>query len=170
MTLQNIDKLTYRKRLNIVIACAIVTLLVFALGTSTLLIQLVGNQNGSNFVLNLVGVIFAGLTVGIVLYRIRKQPYMAEVVYVWQLKQELNVIYRHSAKLKRALEHDDHNALIINLFNLKGSIQLYELDDNDLTLENLRHEIAEFEKKLEYLDVDISTEDYSRDLLNQLSS
>ena len=72
MTLQNIDKLTYRKRLNIVIACAIVTLLVFALGTSTLLIQLVGNQNGSNFVLNLVGVIFAGLTVGIVLYRIRK--------------------------------------------------------------------------------------------------
>ena len=170
MILQNIDKATYRKHLNIVIASTIIASLVIALGTSTILIQLVGNESGSNFVLNLIGVVLAGVTIVSVLYRIRTTPFMFEVVYVWRLKQELNAIYRQSSKIKPALESNNINALIITYYNLNGSIQLYELDDNDLTLESLRNDLSELEAKLESLELNVKTEDYHRDLLKQLSA
>lgn len=168
MVLQDIDKARYRKHLNIVIATCIISLLVISLGSSSLMIYFMGEQSGSNFVLNFVGVVLAAVSVGLVLYRIRTSPFMLEVVYVWRLKQELNVIYRHSAKLKQALEQNSHNALIVKLFNLKGSIQLYELDDNTLTLESLHGELLALETKLRALELDISTDEYHRDLLTQL--
>lgn len=169
MILQNIDKARYRKNLNRLIASVIITMLVLALGSSSLLIHFVGEQNVSNFMLNLAGVIFAAIIVGVVLYRIRVLPFMSEVVYVWHLKQELNFIYRHSAALKSALERNSHNALIVMYFNLKGSIQLYELDDNDLTLDTLRQDLLDFEAKIQALDVAVNPDDYHRNLVKQLN-
>ena len=169
MILQKIDKETYRKCLNKVIACVITGLLIIALGVSTLLIHFIGQQDGSNFTLNLVGLGIAASIVGAVLYRIRVLPFMSEVLYVWRLKQELNAIYRHSAKLKFAVELNNYNALIVTYYNLKGSIQLYELDDNDLTLTNLRKDLLEFEAKMQVLGLVVSTADYHRGLLKELT-
>jgi len=169
MILQKIDKVTYRKRLKKVIACVITGLLLISLGISTLLIHFIGKQEASNFTLNLVGVGIAVMIVGAVLYRIRSLPFMSEVVYVWNLKQELNAIYRQSAKLKPAVELNNYNALIVTYYNLKGSIQLYELDDNDLTLTSLKKDLLEFETKIQSLGIAVSTKDYNRGLLKQLT-
>tara|TARA_R110001592_G_scaffold175466_5_gene414702 strand:+ start:22309 stop:22821 length:513 start_codon:yes stop_codon:yes gene_type:complete len=169
MILQDIDKVTYRKHLNIVIACTIAALFILALGSSALLIHFMGKQNDSNFILNLVGVGFAAIIVGAVLYRIRVLPFMSEVLYVWRLKQELNAIYRQSAKLKAALELNNYHAFLIAYFNLTGSIQLYELDDNDLTLNSLRQDLLDLEAKTKALGVNLSTDDYHRGLLKQLN-
>lgn len=169
MTLRSIDKVTYRKNLNMVIAGVIAALLIIALGVSSLLIHFIGNEHSSNFILNLVGVCVAASVVGTVLYRVRLSPFMSEVLYVWRLKQELNAIYRHSEKLRLALELNSHTALIVTYFNLKGSIQLYELDDNDLTLSDLRIELLALDAKIKALGLAISTADYHRGLLKQLT-
>jgi len=169
MILQKIDKVTYRKRLNKVIACVITALLVISLGISTLLIHFIGMQDSSNFTLNLIGVCIAVSLVGTVLYRIRVLSFMTEVLYVWRLKQELNAIYRQSAKLKPAAELNNYNALIVTYYSLKASIQLYELDDNDLTLTSLRADLIALEAKMQTLGMVVSTADYHRDLLKQLT-
>jgi len=169
MPLQSIDKTTYRKRLNRVIVAIIIILLVFTLGSSTLLIKLLGEPGGSNFILNLIGLGIGASIIGFLFYRYNHHPYLYEVMYVWRLKQELNRIYRKTAKLKLAVEENNPDALIIMNFSLKGSEQLYELDDNDLTLSDLRVEIKAFDNKVEALGLNISTDDYHKGLLNQLS-
>ena len=169
MPLQSIDKPTYRKRLNRVIVAIIIILLVSTLGSSTLLIELFGESGGSNFTLNLIGLGVGAGIIGLLFYRYNRHPYLYEVMYVWRLKQELNRIYRKTAKLKLAVEENNPDALIIMNFSLKGSEQLYELDDNDLTLSDLRVEIKALDRKIETLGLNISTDDYHKDLLNQLN-
>ena len=149
MQLQHIDKKIYRSHLKHVILLVIISMLVIALSISTLLIEVIGKPEVSNFLLNLFGVIFAVAVVISLVYKNRLHPYMNEILYVWRLKQELNAIYRQSAKLKPAVDAKDHNALIIQYFNLKGSIQLYELDDNDLTLSNLKADLQALELELQ---------------------
>ncbi len=168
MQLQPIDKTRYRKRLNRVIATVIVLLMVLALGSSTLLIALFGELGGSNFFLNLIGVVIAASLVGLILRHFKSHPYMYEVLYVWQLKQTLNQIYRNTAKIKAAAESNNLNALIIMNFNLKGCAQLYELDDNDLTLAELKQEIKALENKISALGLTINTDDYRPELLAEL--
>ena len=169
MSLQSIDKTTYRKRLNRVIVAIIIILLVFTLGSSTLLIELFGEPGESNFILNLIGLGVGASIIGLLFYRYNHHPYLDEVMYVWRLKQELNRIYRKTAKLKLAVEENNPDALIIMNFSLKGSEQLYELDDNDLTLSDLRVEIKAFDNKVEALGLNISTDDYHKGLINQLN-
>jgi hypothetical protein len=169
MKLQAIDKTIYRKHLNRVIVAIIIILMVSTLVSSTLLIQLLGEPGGSNFVLNVVGVAIGAGIIGVLFYRYNQHPYLFEVVYVWRLKQELNRIYRKSAKLKLAVEENNPDALVIMNFNLRGSEYLYELDDNNLTLSELRIEIKDFDTKIQVLGLSISTDDYHKDLLKQLN-
>ena len=168
MKLKKIDKAIYRQRLNRVIAATIVGLASLSLGVSTLLIEVIGGPSGSNLMLNIIGVAVGAAVVGVVLRHYRNHPYMEEVVYVWRLKQELNRIYRCSAKLNPAVESNDINALIIMNFNLKASKQLYELDDNDLTMDELNGKIKNLDDKLVKLGLSISTDDYKKALLDQL--
>ncbi|UZE96654.1 DUF3087 domain-containing protein [Alkalimarinus alittae] len=168
MQLKTIDKALYRKRLNRVIAAVIIVLMVLSLGVSTLLIQLFGEPGGSNFTLNLMGVVMGAIVVGGALRRFRMHPYMTEVLYVWQLKQELNRIYRKSAKIKAAAETNNLKALTIMNYNLKACAQLYELDDNDLTLSDLKLEIKALDRKIADLGLTINTDDYHKELLNEL--
>lgn len=169
MKLQTIDKNTYRRRLNIFIGVTIVLMLLIALSSSSFLIHLIGDPDGSNFALNLAGVILAVAVVSYVIYRIRFQAFMAEILYVWRLKQELNAIYRQSAKLKDAVDNKNKNGLIITYFNFKASIQLYELDNNDLTLNDLKNDLESFEEKIQNLNMDVSANDYHRGLLKFLA-
>lgn len=169
MQMQHIEKAIYRKHLNMLIVAIIVSLMVLALGASTLFIELIGEPGGSNFFLNLTGVVVAAATVGFLLYHYRHTPFMHEITYVWHLKQELNRIYRKLAAVNAAAAANNINALIIMNFNLKGSVQLYELDDNDLTLSELKGEVQEFDTKIKALGLDISTKDYHSGLLAQLN-
>lgn len=168
MKLREVDKAIYRDHLRKVTAGVVVTLLSSAVGISTVLIALFGVEGESHLILNATGVAIGAGLCGVILYAFRQHPYMDEVWYVWLLKQELNRIYRQSAKLKRALKQEQSTALVVHYFHLQGSKQLYELDDNTLTMEELTRQIAEVEQTIARLGLTISTEDYDPELLNQL--
>ena len=168
MKLQTIDKATYREHLKRVTAATVVLLLGSAVGISTILIAVFGEAGTSNFTLNLIGVAIGAGLCGFLLFRFREHAYMSEVTYVWRLKQELNRIYRRSAKVKSAVERDNKNALIVSNFHLKGSKQLYELDDNTLTMDELNQRIQELDTKVQGLGLTVLLDDYDKQLLDQL--
>ena len=168
MKLELIDKATYREHLKYVTVAVIVLLLGSAVGISTLLIGLFGEQGQSNFTLNLVGVAIGASLCGFLLYYFREHAYMVEVMYVWRLKQELNRIYRRSAKVRGAVDRDNINGLIVSNFHLKGSKQLYELDDNTLTMDELNQKIQQLEAKIKGLGLTVSLDDYEKTILSQV--
>ena len=125
MQLFEIDKTRYRKHLNIVFAGIAAALIVLGLGISTLYIRLFSTPEASHFWHNLAGVATAAGIVIYVLTRLRPQPFMREVVYVWDLKQQLNRIHRKQRKLEAAIANNDHDAMIILNFQYRGSKQLF---------------------------------------------
>jgi hypothetical protein len=171
MKLQTIDKALYRKRLNIILVTNVAVLLITALGVSNILIALFGSEvDGDNFWWNLLGVA-AGLAVIVGLFKVLvTKPFMAEVNYVRSLKQEMNRIYRSSKKLQAALEANDNNAIIISYFNLQASKQVYQLDNNTLTMDELNEKIKLLDEKIAELGLTVSVEDYQSSLLKQLGS
>jgi hypothetical protein len=100
---------------------------------------------------------------------LRSEPFMSEVWYVWRLKQELNAIYRQSKALNKALEQNNNTAFVIKYYHVKASIQVYELDDNTLTISQLKSELQALEEQLHSLGIAVSSADYHRDLLKQLA-
>ncbi|KZZ43195.1 MAG: DUF3087 domain-containing protein [Saccharospirillaceae bacterium] len=173
MELKQIDKTLYKQRLNRFQGGLVVMLFVVGLAASSLYIELFGNPDGSNFIYNLAGVITAVLSAIALFIAIKEKPYMAEIRYVWKLKQELNRIYRASQKLEAALQDEQNSevfqtALVIRYFSLHGSRHLYQLEDNTLTLDDLNQQINEFDERLSRLDVTVSTDDYRQELIKQL--
>jgi hypothetical protein len=171
--LKQIDKTLYKQRLNRFQGGLVVMLFVVGLAASSLYIELFGNPDGSNFIYNLAGVITAVLSAIALFSAIKEKPYMAEIRYVWKLKQELNRIYRASRKLEAALQDEQNSevfqtALVIRYFSLHGSRHLYQLEDNTLTLDDLNQQINEFDERLSRLDVTVSTDDYRQELIKQL--
>jgi hypothetical protein len=155
MQLREIDKTRYRKHLRLVFAGIAVALLIIALSFSTLIIHLFSSPDVSHFWHNLAGVAVAAVIVAYILNKLRKHPFMTEVVYVWDLKQQLNRIYRKQRKIEAVLERSDHDAMIIMNFMYRGSKQLYLLDDNTITLEDLQIKIQVLDKRM--LDAGLST-------------
>lgn len=148
MKLTEIDKKRYRKHLNRVFAGIVVALTVIAIGTSAILIELLSTPEEPHFWLNVAGVVVAVAVVVTMLQRLRPHPFMKEVVYVWDLKQMLNRIYRKERKLETAAEAGDPDALIALNFFYRGSKQLYELDDNLVTIEQLIDKIRHHDRRL----------------------
>ncbi len=138
MQLRAIDKARYSKHVTLSFIAAATYLAVVSLAVSTALIQLIGRPEGGNFWLNLAGVVFAALTAAALFVRFRTHPFLAEVAYVWDLKHVLNRIYRKQRKIEQAVQNADRNAMIITDFFYLGSRQLYELDNNTITLDDLR--------------------------------
>ncbi|MFC3681090.1 DUF3087 family protein [Bacterioplanoides pacificum] len=170
MELKQIDKCLYKRRLNRFQAALVAGLFILGLGFSSLYIELFSQPGESNFVLNLAGVISALFVVAVAANLVKNKPWMAEIRYVWQLKQELNRIYRASRKLEAALQQDDdeallQRALVIRYFSLHGSKHLYQLENNTLTLDDLNLQIAEFDQRLAALGKTIRPEDYQPQLL-----
>ncbi len=95
---------------------------------------------------------------------------MLEVDYVRALKREMNKIYRSSKKLQQALEAEDERAIIINYFNLQASKQVYELDNNTLTIDELNEKIRLLDAQIESLGLSISADDYRPELLDQIKA
>ncbi|MBD1584026.1 DUF3087 domain-containing protein [Pseudoalteromonas sp. S16_S37] len=137
MQLQKIDKARYRNHLNKVIVACVASLTIGSLGISQALIALFPDTDGSHFHWNLLGVVVSVVTIGLVLKKYRSHPFMYEVNYVWELKQALNKVTRKMPKLKKAAQQGDIEAMLAMQFSYSGSKQLWELDDNTITLDDL---------------------------------
>ncbi len=167
MQLREIDKTRYRKHLKVVFAGIAVALMIIAVGASTLLIYLFSSPDVSHFSHNLAGVAAAAVIVFIVLNKFRHHPYMFEVVYVWDLKQQLNRIHRKQRKIEAAVENNDDVAMIIMNFMYRGSKQLYELDDNTITMEGLVRKIRVLDQRMEDAVLSLSTDSYDPAMLDR---
>ncbi|MDP5213999.1 DUF3087 family protein [Pseudoalteromonas tunicata] len=147
MQLQKINKQRYRKHLNIIIVAAIVVLSILSLSISQSLIALFPSEQGSHFHWNLIGVICGSLIIGFVLKHNREHTFMTEVMYVWDLKQALNQVTRKLQKVKNAVDQGDVSAMHTLHFYYSGNRQLWLLDDNTITLDDLAIWQAELEVK-----------------------
>jgi len=167
VTLKEIDKKKYHRHLRAVFAGIVLALIVVSITTSTVLIYLLSSPEVSNFLYNLGGVVFAVIVVFIILNKLRQHPYMFEVVYVWDLKQQLNRINRKVRKIETAVENNDINAMIVMNFMYLGSKQLYELDDNIITMESLINKINLLEQRIQNSKLDLSERVYDQAMLDQ---
>lgn len=167
MKLRPIDKKRYRKHYKIVFAAIAIELVIVSLISSTLLISWLGSPDESHFILNLAGVVVAGLLVLFVLYHFKGHPFMDELVYVWNLKKQLNSIYRKQHKIEPLIEDNNLDAMVIMNYMYEGSKQLYELDDNTITLGDLAIKAKYLNTKLEEKEIKLKTDDYYSGLLDQ---
>ena len=167
MQLREIDKKRYSKHYKVIFAGIAFVLLVIAPATSALFINLFSNPEGSYFFHNLAGVVVGVTIVGLLLTKFRHHPYMVEVVYVWDLKQQLNKIHRKQRKIEAAIENNDKEAMIIMNFMLQGSKQLYELDDNTITMEDLLKKIQVHNECMQAAGLSSSTDSYNPALLER---
>ncbi|WP_371372347.1 DUF3087 family protein [Thalassotalea aquiviva] len=141
MQLKAIDKDLYRQRLNYLIIAFILAFASLAIGLGQLLIWATERQGADNFWLNFFGVAIALPICISVVNRFKHHPKMSEIYYVWQLKQQINFIYRKLKKIKQAgFEKNNLTALIILTFYYEACFQLYNLDDNTITLSSLKKE------------------------------
>ena len=167
MKLRQIDKNRYRKHYKIVFAVIVIALIAISLVSSTLLISGLSSPDESHFILNLAGVLVAVLLVLYVVYRYRDHPFMDEVVYVWNLKKQLNLIYRKQHKIEPLIEDNNVDAMVIMNYMYQGSKQLYELDDNTITMNDLAIKTSHLNTKLEEKELKLTTDDYYSGLLGQ---
>lgn len=167
MQLREIDKTRYRKHLRLVFAGMAAVLIIIAISTSALLINLFSTPEASHFMHNLAGVVIAAFFVGFVLTKLRQHPFMFEVVYVWDLKQQLNRISRKQRKIEAAADEGNHDAMIIMNYLYRGSKQLYLLDDNTITMEDLAVKIQVLGSRMEAAGLSLSTDSYDPSMLEK---
>ncbi|WP_299201600.1 DUF3087 family protein [uncultured Amphritea sp.] len=167
MQLKQINKERYAKHYKQIMIGAVVVVAAIALTLSTLLIQLIGNPEGSNFWLNLSGVVVGGVVVLSLLRRYREHDYMYEVVYVWELKQMLNKIYRKQKKIMAAVETGDREAMVIMNWSYNGSEQLYNLDNNTITMDDLHRSKKALEQTIEKSGFTVTMEDFQPAMLDK---
>lgn len=137
MKLLNIDKVRYRKHLNIVILSSIIALTAGSLLIARVLITFFPDPDGSHFHWNLLGVILTSLAIGMVINQVKSHDFMTEVTYVWKLKQVLNKITRKMGALEEAGKAGDAIAMQIINYSYAGSKLLWELDDNNIVMDEL---------------------------------
>ncbi|HCE1827845.1 TPA: DUF3087 domain-containing protein [Vibrio parahaemolyticus] len=147
MEIKQINKDIYKKKVNLVIGGFVALLAISSLAFSTLLIVLFGNtevvpeQSTGNFHWNLIGVVLAVATSLSLLNQIKTRPYMEEVLYVWKLKQLHNKIFRKLKSIKAAASNDDLKALTALKFYYTTQRQVFELDNNTLTMSSVNKEL-----------------------------
>lgn len=167
MQLKNIDKQRYSKHYRITFWAVVAIMLAVSLSSSSLLIHFFGSAEGGNFWLNVAGVIIAALVVASMFRSYRRHPFMAEVMYVWQLKQALNRIYRKQRKIEPHMQAGDETALIVMNFYYQASKQLYELDNNTITMDDLVRRMNALTDLLEQHEVTVTVEQYDPEMLAQ---
>lgn len=182
MQLIDIDKARYRKHLNIVIVGFISSLLVLSLLFGTILISLlstVGEANellkaandavqveqASNFSYNLLGVALALLANGAILHSIKHSDFFTEIYYVWQVKQLQNQVYRKLKRIKLAAKEGEEAALIILSFYYQSQLQVYQLDDNTITLSTIENHLQQLNESIAKSGLTISSEQFEKSLI-----
>nr|WP_136251483.1 DUF3087 domain-containing protein [Ningiella ruwaisensis] len=145
MELVDVNKARYRKHLNIIIVVSIVALAAGSLGISQSLIALFPDPDGSHFHWNLLGVILTVIAMAMIFRSIKHHPFMTEVTYVWELKKVLNRINRKGDKIKHAAQQGDVDAMTILQYSYSGSRLLWNLDDNNIVIDELTVAQAELD-------------------------
>lgn len=168
MRLRPIDKARYQTRFRMVFVAIVAALLVISLSTSTALITTLSTPEASHFWHNLGGVVFAACMVAIVLNQLRAHPYLEEVFYVWDLKHALNRIHRKMKAVEAKVAEQDREAMIVLNFMYHGSRQLYELDDNTITMDTLLPKLMAHEQKMQDAGIDTSTDLYQPAMLERI--
>ena len=143
--------------------------MVGALSISTLLILFLGNDEGSNFNLNLAGVIITIVILAIVASQVKSKPYFAEILYVSRLKFELSHINRKLKAIEKAAKNENTIALDILAFYYQATRQIWTLDDNTITMSELNTKESKFFEQVNQLNYQADANRYSRDLLAQFS-
>ncbi|MBE9564875.1 MAG: DUF3087 domain-containing protein [Proteobacteria bacterium] len=169
MQLIEIDKARYHKHLRVVFAGIAVALMLVTVAASTLFIYLFSVPDVSHFLHNLAGVASAAVIVFIVLSKLRQHPYLFEVVYVWDLKQQLNRIHRKLRKIEVAVENNDDDAMNIMNYMYRGSKQLYELDDNVITMDSLDSKLSVLNQRMKDAGLSLSTDAYNPTMLDRFN-
>jgi hypothetical protein len=167
MKLKKINKSRYRRHLNRLIIACIVILIVGSLGISQTLIALFPDESGSHFHWNLLGVVITSLSLVFLLNQYRRHAFMTEVVYVWELKQALNKINRKMLKLKAASETGDIQAMTAIGYSFAGSRQLWQLDDNNIVVDELAVQQAQLDSLAVKYNVTLDVENYDDSILKQ---
>ncbi len=169
MQLINIDKTRYRKHLNIIIAGFIGSLLVLALVFGQLLIAMFAQEGINNFRYNLLGVVLSLLACAAILHTLKKSAFFKEIYYIWQIKQIQNLIFRKLKKIKAAANNDDTNALIILVFYYQSLQQVYQLDDNMLTITKVNKDLSDLQETIANKNFTISVEQFDKKLISSYS-
>ncbi|OKY24940.1 DUF3087 family protein [Thalassotalea sp. PP2-459] len=181
MQLQNIDKTLYRQRLNRIIISFILSLTLLSLLFGSLFISVFSDNSinfemanntdaPSNFSYNLAGVICALVVCAALLHRLRKTAYFHQVYYVWQLKQLHNKIYRKLNIINNmAMENGDHQALIILNFYYQSLKQVYQLDDNTLTMSSVNQKHQAVKEKAEQQQLQLDKEQFTENMLKDIT-
>lgn len=150
-------------------------LAVLALAFGSILIALFGSEgiteSGStgNFHLNVFGVIIAVIATAFIMNKVKNTPYFDEIMYVWQLKQTHNRIYRRLAKIKEKAARNDHNALLILAFYYTTQQQIFNLDNNTLTITSVQKSLNEVYEQATEMNLTLELDDFTVDLLNRYS-
>jgi len=165
MQLMNIDKARYRKHLNIVIVVFISILLVLALTFGQLLILNFGQEGVNNFRFNLLGVILSLLACMAALHTLKTSDFFKEIYYVWQIKQLQNLIYRKLKKVKKAAKGLEQEALIILTFYYQSQQQVYQLDDNTLTINKVNKDLADLQETIDNSNLTVNAEQFEKKLI-----
>ncbi|OUR83759.1 hypothetical protein A9Q75_03810 [Colwellia psychrerythraea] len=182
MQLIDIDKVRYRKHLNIVIVAFISSLLVLSLLFGTVLISLFANvgdineflqtandavqaEPDNNFRFNLLGVVLALFANAAILYKVKNSAFFTEIYYVWQVKQIQNLVYRKLKKIKLAAKNGEETAMIILSFYYQSQLQIYKLDDNTITLSTIENHQQQLNEIIAESGLTISSEQFKKELI-----
>lgn len=174
MKLQKIEKTEYRKKMNVLLITLVASLALIAIGSSSMLISLFGftesvsGESTGNFHLNVIGVIIA-IAVNVCAIKVFKNhPYLKEALYVWDLKQIHNRIYRKLKRIKREAESGNRDALTVLFFYYTTQKQVYELDNNTLTINSVETALEKLVEEALRWEFDLNIADFDKSLIDKL--
>ncbi|PTP10513.1 DUF3087 domain-containing protein [Vibrio splendidus] len=171
MKLQKINKEEYRKKMNLLLVSLVGSLALFAIIFGSILIELfgsVGSVTGEatgNFHLNVLGVILSVALNAFIASRVKGHDYFKEALYVWNLKQTHNQIYRKLKRIQPKAEQGDREALTILYFYYTTQKQVYDLDNNTLTIKMVQQSLDNIVELSEKWSIELDIEAFSKDLV-----
>lgn len=171
MKLQKINKEEYRKKMNLLLVSLVGSLAVFAIVFGTILIDVFGSgqsivgESTGNFHLNVLGVILSVALNAFIASRVKGHDYFKEALYVWNLKQIHNQIYRKLKRIQPKAEQGDRDALTILYFYYTTQKQVYDLDNNTLTIKTVQQSLDNILELSEKWSIELNIEAFSKDLI-----
>ena len=171
MKLQKINKEEYRKKMNLLLVSLVGSLALFAIVFGSILIEVFGSAGSvtgeatGNFHLNVLGVILSVALNAFIASRVKGHNYFKEALYVWNLKQIHNKIYRKLKRIQPKAEQGDREALSILYFYYTTQKQVYDLDNNTLTIKTVQKSLDNIVELSEKWSIELDIETFSKDLV-----
>ena len=157
--------------MNLLLVSLVGSLALFAIVFGSILIELfgsVGSVTGEatgNFHLNVLGVILSVALNAFIASRVKGHDYFKEALYVWNLKQTHNQIYRKLKRIQPKAEQGDREALTILYFYYTTQKQVYDLDNNTLTIKTVQQSLDNIVELSEKWSIELDIEAFSKDLV-----